>query len=432
MTLITGGRLIDPRSGTDDFRDLVLEGGRIVRIGKPCPQTEAFEQIIDARGKTVVPGLVDVHVHFREPGLTYKEDIASGAAAAARGGFSSVVCMANTKPPVDNPETLAEVLAKAALAPIRVYTLAAVSKGMGGKELTDMAALKRAGALGFSDDGVPIRDPAFLQKALAAVRKLDAGGVPISLHEEEPGLIGVPGIHEGSVSAALGIAGAPAVSESAMLARDCMLALASGARVHIQHLSCAESAQLIRLAKRLGARITAELSPQHFSLTEDAVRSQGTLAKLNPPLRTERDRQALIAALKDGTIDMIATDHAPHSIEEKARPFAEAPSGLIGLETALALGITKLVLPGHLSLPALIGKMTAAPAALYGLPAGFLAEGGPADITIIDHRETWTVAGFASKSSNSPFIGQTLTGKVKYTISAGKIVYRDGEDRRWR
>jgi dihydroorotase len=206
-----------------------------------------------------------------------------------------------------------------------------------------------------------------------------------------------------------------------------MLALESGARVHLQHLSCAESVELLRLARRLGAaRLTAELTPQHFSLTEDAVLDLGALAKINPPLRTERDRQALIAALKDGTIDMIATDHAPHSAEEKAGPFAKAPSGIIGLETALALGIANLVLPGHLSLGELIGKMTLAPAALYGLEAGFLAEGGPADIAIIDESETWTVAGFASKSSNSPFIGQTLTGRVKYTISAGKIVWQDG------
>ncbi|MDR1596431.1 MAG: dihydroorotase, partial [Treponema sp.] len=338
--------------------------------------------------------------------------------------FTSVVCMANTRPPVDNAETLAEVLAKAAKAPVRVYTVAAVSRGLGGGELTEMARLKKAGALGFSDDGIPIRDPAFLQKALAAVRELD---LPISLHEEDSALIGVSGINQGKVSAALGMTGAPAVSESSLVARDCMLALDSGARVHIQHVSCAESLELIGLAKKLGARLTAEVTPQHFSLTEDAVLRHGTLAKLNPPLRTERDRRALIAALKDGTIDMIATDHAPHGAEEKARPFAEAPGGIIGLETALALGITNLVLPGHLSLPGLIGKMTAAPAALYGLEAGFLAEKGPADITIIDDREPWTVSGFASKSSNSPFIGQTLTGKVKLTICAGKIVYQDGE-----
>ncbi|MDR1249797.1 MAG: dihydroorotase [Treponema sp.] len=428
MTLISGGRLIDPRSGTDAILDLAFDGSRIVRIGKIDPRGGVYERVIDAGGKAVVPGLVDPHVHFRDPGLTYKEDIMSGAAAAARGGFTSVVCMANTRPPVDNAETLAEVLAKAAQASIHVYTVAAVSRGMAGRELVDMGALKKLGALGFSDDGVPILDPAFLRKALRAARELD---LPVCLHEEEPRLIGVSGINEGKVSAAWGICGAPGVSESALAARDCMLALESGARVHLQHLSCAESLEILRLAQRLGggaARLTAEVTPQHFSLTEDAVLDRGTLAKVNPPLRTEQDRQALIAALQDGTIDMIATDHAPHSAAEKARPFAEAPSGVTALETALALGIANLVLPGYLGLGELIGKMTAAPAALYGLEAGFLAEGGPADIAIIDENKTWTVGEFASKSSNSPFIGQTLTGRVTYTISAGKIVYQDGEE----
>ena len=426
MTLITGGHLIDPRSGTDAPLDLAFEGRRIVRIGRINPKDGVYERVIDARGRIVVPGLVDPHVHFREPGLTYKEDIASGSAAAARGGFTSVVCMANTRPPVDNGETLAEVLAKAAAAPIHVYTVAALSRGMGGRELVDMAALKKLGALGFSDDGVPVLDPALLRKALARARELD---VPLSLHEEETGLIGVSGIHEGRVSASFGIRGAPSRSEAALVERDCALALESGARVHLQHLSCLESVEILRRAKRLGgARLSAEVSPHHFSLTEDAVHEHGTLAKVNPPLRTEEDRQALVAALKDGTIDMIATDHAPHAAEEKALPFAEAPSGIIGLETALALGITKLVLPGRLRLGELVGKMTVAPAALYGLEAGFLAEGGPADIAIIDENETWTVAGFASKSANSPFVGETLTGRVKLLISAGKTVYQDGED----
>jgi dihydroorotase len=427
MILITGGRLIDPRSGTDGILDLVLDGDRIKRIGQ-IPPGGNYEKIIDARGKTVVPGLVDVHVHFRDPGLTYKEDIESGAAAAARGGFTSVVCMANTKPPVDNAETLGQVLAKAAKAPIRVYTVAAVSRGLEGTELTNLEELKRLGAVGFSDDGFPINDPAFLQKALAALKGLD---VPLSLHEEDPTLMDGAGINDGKVSAALGLGGASAISESSMVSRDCTLALSMGVRLHIQHVSCAESLDSVRLARELSGGhlpITAEVTPNHFSLTEDAVLTWGTLAKVNPPLRTEEDRQALIAGLKDGTIDIIATDHAPHSSDEKARPFAQAPSGIIGLETALALGITNLVLPGHLTLPELIGKMTDAPARLYGFEAGFLVEDGPADITIIDDKESWTVSGFVSKSSNSPFVGQTLTGKVKYTICAGKIVYQDGEE----
>ncbi|MDR1649455.1 MAG: dihydroorotase, partial [Synergistaceae bacterium] len=411
--------LIDPRSGVDEVRDIVVEGERVKYIGK-FHVSDEYERVIDARSKVVVPGLIDVHVHFREPGLTYKEDIASGSAAAARGGFTTVVCMANTKPPVDNPQTLRQVLDSAGGSPVRVRTVAAVSKGLGGKELTDMNELRNMGAAGFSDDGAPIADAAFLRKAMLAVREIDA---PISLHEEDPALIGKPGINDGEVSAAFGFAGAPKVSESSMVARDCMIALDTGAKVHMQHLSCAESVAAVRLAKELGAKVTAEVTPQHFSLTEKAVLEKGSLAKLNPPLRGEDDRYTLIAGLKDGTIDMIATDHAPHSDEEKARPLTEAPSGLTGLETALALGITNLVRKGHLSLGGLIEKMTLAPARLYGFDAGYLAEGAPADIAIFDDRERWVVSDFASKANNSPFIGCTLLGKVKYTVCRGKIVY---------
>jgi dihydroorotase len=422
MILITGGRMIDPKTGIDGFRDIVIDGNRIAYIG--ALRAAAGEEVIDAKGMIIVPGLIDVHAHFRDPGLTHKEDMESGAAAAIRGGFTTVVCMANTKPAVDNPETLGEVLRKAGKSPIHIYTLAAVSRGLGGAELTGMAELKRLGAAGFSDDGAPLRDAAFVRKAMRAVKELD---VPLSLHEEDPDLIGAAGVNDGRVSAALGFDGAPAVSESAITARDCMLALDTGARVHIQHLSCAESLAAVRLAKGMGARITAEAAPHHFSLTEEAVLKSGTLAKVNPPLRTEKDRCAIIEGLKDGSIDIIATDHAPHSREEKSRPFREAPSGMIGLETALALGITSLVRPGHLGLADLIRKMTLAPAALYGFPGGFLAEGGPADITIFDEGAAWTVSDFSSKSANSPFIGQTLTGKVRYTICGGKILYRGGD-----
>lgn len=421
MILIKDGRLIDPRSGIDEIRDVVVEGERVKYIGK-FHVSDEYEQVIDARSKVVAPGLVDVHVHFREPGLTYKEDIASGSAAAARGGFTTVVCMANTKPPVDNSQVLQQVLDSARCAPVRVKTVAAVSKGLGGKELTDMNELKKMGAVGFSDDGVPIVDTAFLRGAMWAVREIDA---PISLHEEDPALIGKPGINDGQVSAALGLVGAPKVSESSMVARDCMLALDTGAKVHMQHLSCAESIAAVRLAKELGAKVTAEATPQHFSLTERAVLEKGTLAKLNPPLRSEGDCYAIIAGLKDGAIDVIATDHAPHSDEEKARPLTEAPSGLTGLETSLALGITNLVRKGHLSLINLIEKMTLAPARLYGFDSGYLAEGVYADIVIFDDRERWVVEDFASKANNSPFVGWTLLGKVKYTLCRGKIVYKD-------
>jgi dihydroorotase len=425
MILITGGRMIDPKSGIDESLDIVIEGSRIKHIGK-FKASDAYSEVIDAGGKIIVPGLIDVHCHFREPGFTYKEDIETGTACAIHGGFTTVVLMANTKPVVDNEETLNEVLLRAEKMPIHVKTAAAVSRGLLGKELTSMAELKKLGAAGFSDDGAPLLDAAFVLKAMETAKELD---VPISLHEEDPAFIGVAGVNEGRAAASMGISGASKVSESSLTARDCMLALSAGAKVHIQHLSCAESVGAVRLAKSLGARITAEVTPNHFSLTEDAVLRLGALAKINPPLRTEHDRYALISALKDGTIDIIATDHAPHSREEKSRPFAEAPSGLIGLETSLALGITFLVKSGHLALQDLIRKMTSAPAALYGFDAGYLAEGGPADITIFDESETWTFGESKSKSANSPFIGQTLTGKVKYTISGGNVLYRDGGGR---
>ncbi|MDR2528209.1 MAG: dihydroorotase [Synergistaceae bacterium] len=421
MILIKDGRLIDPKTGVDEVRDVVLEGERVKYIGK-FHVSDEYERVLDARSKVIAPGLVDVHVHFREPGLTYKEDISSGAAAAARGGFTTVVCMANAKPVVDSLRVLQQVLESAARVPIRVRTVAAVSKGFEGRELTDMGGLKAAGAVGFSDDGVPITDPAFLREAMRVVRELD---VPISLHEEDPTLIGNAGINDGEASAALGLVGAPKASESSMVARDCMLALDMGAKVHVQHVSCAESIAVIRLAKELGARVTAEATPSHFSLTEKAVLEKGTLAKLNPPLRGERDRYALIAGLKDGAIDMIATDHAPHSDEEKRKKLTEAPSGLTGLETSLALGITNLVRKGRLTLFNLIEKMALAPARLYGFDAGYLTEGAPADIVIFDDKESWVVSNFASKANNSPFVGQTLLGKVKYTICRGKVVYED-------
>ncbi len=423
MILIKGGRMIDPKTGTDGQRDIVLADGRIRHIGK-FHANSGYEQVIDARGLVIAPGLIDIHVHFRDPGLTHKEDILTGSAAAARGGFTTVVCMANTKPVTDSAETLRTVLDRAAQSPIRVRTVAAVSKGMAGKERTDFASLLALGAVGLSDDGIPLTDTAFLREAMRAAGEL---GVPLSLHEEDPALIGTAGVNAGDAAALLGLTGAPNVSESVMVARDCMLALDTGAQVHIQHLSCAESVAAVRLAKELGARVTAEATPAHFSLTDKAVRELGTLAKVNPPLRAAADRDAVITGLKDGSIDIIATDHAPHTAEEKSRPFAEAPSGLTGLETALSLGITHLVRKGHMDLIALIGKMTAAPARLYGWDSGCLREGGDADLVIFDENEQWTVGDFASRSANSPFVGQTLYGKVKYTVCGGKIVYRDGQ-----
>lgn len=442
MLKIAGGHVVDPKSGMDERADIWIHDGKIVTIVKAGEQPdirriyemagiwkeeteesgqEAY-QIIDAAGLVVAPGLVDVHVHFRDPGLTYKEDIHTGAAAAAKGGFTTVVCMANTKPAVDHVETLSYVLEEGRKTGIHVLSAAAVTLGLQGSELTDMEALKAAGAAGFTDDGIPILDEKLLVKAMEEAKRLR---MPLSFHEEDPAFITNNGINRGAVSEKLGIGGSPALAEDAIVARDCMIALHTGARVNIQHISSRNSVRAVKLAKELGADVWAEVTPHHFSLTENAVLEFGTLAKMNPPLRTEKDREALIRGLQDGTIDMIATDHAPHSWEEKEKALTEAPSGIIGLETALALGITNLVRPGHLTISALMEKMSLNPARLYYLDKGWIGEGAAADLVLFNPDEAWTVGGFASKSSNSPFTGQMLYGKVKYTICDGKIVNKD-------
>lgn len=425
MILVKDGRVIDPARGVDDVLDLVLDGGKIAKIGK-YQRSEDYERIIEAKGCVVAPGLVDVHVHFRDPGLTYKEDIETGAASAAAGGFTTVVCMANTKPPVDNAETLGYVLDRGAKCAINVLTCATISRGMQGRELVDMEELAACGAAGFTDDGIPLMDEGLVKSAMERAAKL---GLPLSFHEEDRAFIKSPGVNQGAVSRALGLGGAPALAEDVLVARDCMLALHTGARVNIQHISSANSVRLVRLAKEMGAHVTAEATPHHFSLTEDAVLEKGTMAKMNPPLRTQADRYAIIEGLKDGAIDIIATDHAPHSAEEKAKPFAEAPSGIIGLETALALGITNLVRKGHLTLMQLIEKMSLNPAKLYKLEKGAIAEGADADLVIFNEGERWEVGPeFVSKAANSPFVGEGLYGKVKYTICAGRVAYEDGQE----
>ena len=422
MILIKDGRLIDPKRGIDDVLDILIEGKKIKKIGK-YQRSDDYERIIEAKGMIVSAGLVDVHVHFRDPGFTYKEDIASGARAAAKGGYTTVVCMANTKPAVDNEDTIRYILEEGEKTGIHVLTCAAVTKGLKGKELTDMEALKACGAAGFTDDGIPMMDEKLVKQAMEEARRLD---VPISFHEEDPAFIENNGINQGEVSKTLGIGGSPALEEDVLVARDCMLALHTGAKVNIQHISSQNSVKMVRLAKEMGAHVTAEVTPHHFSLNEDAVLKYGTLAKMNPPLRTRMDRYEIIEGIKDGTIDIIATDHAPHSKEEKDRPLTEAPSGIIGLETALALGITKLVRKGHVTIMQLMALMSLNPAKLYGLDRGYIDEGADADLVIFSEGERWKVESFASKSSNSPFLGEELYGKVKYTICAGKIVYEDG------
>ncbi len=422
MFVIKNVRILDPASATDMTGDIGIENGKIATIG--TVETKAEDQVLDGKGLVASPGLVDTHVHFRDPGLTYKEDIYSGAHAAAAGGFTSVVCMANTKPVADNADTVAYIVNKGKKTNIHVYAAAAVTKAFDGKNLTDFRDLLKAGAVGFTDDGIPIKDAETVKAAMELAAELD---VPISLHEEDPDLIERPGVNQGKVSEKLNYGGAPARSEYEMVRRDCELTLQTRAKTVIQHISSAESVEAVRQCWRRGGRIYGEVTPQHFSATEDLVLEKGALARVNPPLRTEADRRAIIEGLKDGTLNIIATDHAPHSREEKAKDIKDAPSGMIGLETSLALGITNLVKTGELELIDLLEKMTINPAMLYHLNAGRVTEGGPADLVLFDPDKKWTVEDhFYSKANNSPFIGMELTGKVQYTICGGKIVYQAG------
>lgn len=427
--LIKNGRVIDPESGFDGLADLLIEDGKIKKIVKRVDggadntvpeRVNGADEVLDASGMIISPGLVDVHVHFRDPGLTHKEDIETGAAAAKAGGYTTVVCMANTNPAADNPDTIGYIIEKGKKTGIHVLAAAAVSKGLKGRELTDMDALKACGAAGFTDDGIPLMDEKLVKQAMEKARELN---LPLSFHEEDPAFIINNGINKGVVSDQLGIGGSPALAEDSLVARDCMIALHTGAAVNIQHISSRNSVKMVALAKQLGADVWAEVTPHHFTLDETAVLKHGTLAKMNPPLRTAKDREALIEGLKSGAIDIIATDHAPHSREEKEKPLTAAPSGIIGLETALPLAVTNLVKEGHLTYVQLFEKMCLNPARLYRLDSGRIKEGSDADLVIFDDRESFTVGDFVSKSSNSPFTGETLYGRVRFTICGGKVVF---------
>lgn len=425
MKLIRSGRVMDPATQLDDIRDIVIDDqgqiSEILEAGTPISD-HTYEEIIDATGCVVAPGFVDVHVHFRDPGLTYKEDIVTGAAAAAAGGYTTVVCMANTKPVVDCVEVLSDLVTREAALPIHVKQTANVTMSMAGETLTDMDALLAAGAVGFTDDGLPIASADIMTAALKKCKEL---GVPISLHEEDPALMLSPGVNKGPVSDALGLGGAPAEAEYKLVARDVELNRDIGATLDIQHISSGKTVELLRKAKKEGVRVVGEVTPQHLVATEQLVLERGSLARVNPPLRTEEDRQELIKGLADGTLDMIATDHAPHSKEEKALPIAKAPSGMIGLETALGLVLTHVVHPGHVSLMQVIKALTLNPATIYGLNAGRIAKGAAADLVIFDPNEKWTVTDhFHSKASNSPFLGWELYGRVQRTICGGKTVYQ--------
>lgn len=430
MLLIQNGTVVDPASGLHARKDVLIDGNQIRRIADfhalssdlPAAGLSA-DQVLNAEGCIVAPGLVDTHSHFRDPGFTWKENIHTGSLAAARGGYTSIVMMANTNPVIDCVEVLEDVLRRGAQEQIHIYSAANVTRGMNGEERTDFVSLAAAGAVVFTDDGKPVMNETLLENALKLARKLDR---PISLHEEDPAYVANPGINAGGpAAAAMHLTGADRLAESTLIERDCRLAVRNGSKLCIQHISSAEGVELVRQARKRNPEIHAEATPHHFTLTEEAVLSRGTLAKVNPPLRLASDRQAVLDGIADGTIDIIATDHAPHAAEEKARPFTSAPSGMIGLETALSLGIRSLVNAGCITMDRLLAMLTCNPADYYRLPAGHLRENGPADLVIFNPDETWTVAvPFASRSSNSPFIGDVLPGVIHYTIADGRIIYQ--------
>ena len=422
--IVRGVRVFDPRAGLDATRDLVVRDGEIAELPEAgaAPEIEGAEAV-DGQGLLALPAFIDPHVHFRVPGQEHKEDLETGTRSAAAGGYCAVIAMANTSPPIDSAAVLGSVRERAEReASIPVGFVSNVTREMAGAELTEMAELRDSGAIGFSDDGLPIANARVLRRALQYQRL--AGGL-IALHEEDPELSGGGVMHEGDVSAALGMAGVPAVSESTMIARDCSLALFEDAPIHVQHLSARVSVEEVARAKAAGVRITCEATPHHLTLTDEAVRSLDARFKMNPPLRSEDDRQALIDGLRDGTIDCIATDHAPHAAEEKEVPFEEAAWGVTGLETAFAALYTDLVLPGVLPLEILVQRMTCG-GEPFGIEAPRLEVGAAANVTLIDPELAWTVGeeGYESRSYNNCFGGRELTGRVLMTVAAGQVAFR--------
>ena len=419
---IKHGRVIDPAAGVDDTLDVLVSGGKIAAAGRGLDGGDA--QVINASGLVVAPGLVDMHVHLREPGFEAKETVATGCAAAARGGITTLVAMPNTRPATDCPEIVALVREKAASTGVNVLPAGAVTVGQRGEQLTDFAALRAAGVPAFTDDGVPIQNLALLRQAMQWAKAL---GLPILDHCEDRDLVRNYGVNEGRVSEALGLPGRPAVAEEAQIMRDILLAEDTGAHVHICHISTARGVEMVRQAKARGVHVTCETCPQYFTLTEDEVLRQGSMARVNPPLRTRADVEGVLAGLRDGAIDALITDHAPHAAEEKARPLPEAPSGMVGLETALALNLTGLYHSGLLPLSRVLELMSRSPAALLGLDKGRIAAGDDADLVLFDPDEEWIVdrEKFASKGRNTPFHGRKVKGKVKYTIANGKIIYQE-------
>ncbi len=422
--LIRSAHVLDPRAGLDEPRDVLVRGGAIAELGPPgALAAPEGGETLEARGLHLFPGFFDPHVHLRTPGQEHKEDLATGTAAAAAGGFCGVIAMANTSPTVDERSVLGALRDTARQeAVVPVGFLGAITRGLDGARLTEMAELRDAGALGFTDDGRPVVSAGLLRRALQYQRL--CGGV-LSLHEEDPSLSVDGAMHEGEVSALLGMAGIPSLSESTMVARDAALACYEDGRMHFQHLSCAESVEALAAAKAAGTRCSGEASPHHLLLTHEAVRSLDTAMKMNPPLRAESDRQALIAGLRDGTIDCVATDHAPHARHEKEVPWEEAPMGTTGLETAFSALYTELVVPGVLRLTTLVERMNAG-AGLYDLPIASLRPGAPADLCLVELEASWEVGagGYASRAENCCFHGRTLQGRVVLTLAAGAEAFR--------
>jgi len=425
--LLKGGLVLDPSQDLEERRDLLIIDGRLAALVAPGTLPPEGRQVVDLTGLLVCPGLIDMHTHLREPGQEYKETIATGSQAAAAGGFTAVACMPNTLPVNDSATVTRYILEKAAQAQgVRVYPVAAISQGSEGAILAEYGDQKEAGAVALSDDGKPVANSQLMRRALEYARTFD---LPVISHSEDLSLTSNGVMHEGLVSLQLGLKGIPAAAEEVAVFRDIELARLTGARLHIAHVSTAGSVQIIRRAKSQGIKVTAETAPHYFSLTHEAVRGFNTNAKMSPPLRTEADVAAIKAGLADGTLDCIATDHAPHSVLEKEVEFDRAANGVIGLETALGLSLA-LVQEGILTLAQLITKLSANPARILGVPGGTLQVGAPADITVIDLQRPWIVdvQQFKSKSRNSPFHGRNLTGRAAMTLVDGKILYRDNEN----
>lgn len=422
MIRILNATVVDAFLEKEGKYNLEIDNGIIVRMQKEAFEDSKDLRVIDAEGMILTQGFCDVHVHFRDPGFTYKEDILTGAMASARGGYTDVVMMANTKPAIDNVETLKYVLEKGRETAINVHACGTVTKDLKGLELTDMDELLANGAIGFTDDGIPLMDEELLYKALVKASELD---VPVSLHEEDKSYIKENGINHGKASEHFGIYGSPREAEGSLIARDVEIAVKTGAKLNVQHISTKEGVEAVRSAKKRSDNVFAEVTPHHMALTEEATIKYGTNAKMNPPLRTEEDRKAIIEGIKDGTISIIATDHAPHSTEEKQAEITKAPSGITGIETAFSVAYETLVETGELTLVKMLKMLSINPKTLYKLPNYAIEEGAPSDIVLIDLHEEWLYDKSLSKSVNTPFLGKTLHGKIKYTLCKGEIAYED-------